>query len=78
MKFSGLVDHGHKLNPSRPFILAIPRNLVDGYGRPLRGVSTHYTYDDEKAAVADFRAAKAARLRPLLRDFSAEPIRVWK
>jgi hypothetical protein len=67
---SGTLDHSAKVNPAEPFVLSIPRNLIDGLGRPLRGVHTYYTYSSEQAALVDFRAAKAAKLRPLLRDFT--------
>jgi hypothetical protein len=57
------------VNPARPFILNIARRIVDRYGRPVRGASLVYSYADEGSALADYRAAKAAKLRPLLRDF---------
>jgi hypothetical protein len=67
----GLVD------PSLPFVLNIPRKIVDRYGRPIRGASTVYSYATEGEAMADYRAAKSARLNPLLRDFtSPDAVRV--
>jgi hypothetical protein len=60
----GLVD------PTRPFVVNIPRNLIDGLGRPLRGISNTYDYACEADAMGDYRAAKKAGLRPICRDFS--------
>jgi hypothetical protein len=65
--FRGERDYSGRVNADRPFVLTVARQLVDGRGRDLRGLSWTFTYDDERHAHDDYVLAKKAKLEPMLR-----------
>jgi hypothetical protein len=65
--FRGEQDYSGRVNPARPYVLAVARQCVDGRGRDLRGLSWTFTYDNKQHALNDYAMAHKAKLSPMLR-----------
>lgn len=68
--FRGEQDYSGRASPARPYVLTTARQLIDGRGRDLRGLSWTFTYDNERHARDDYALAKKAKLSPMLRHWN--------